>query len=604
MDSPPRTRESGTSSFRTGASTQLTIEGTWDESIPLHQIHQGIVDYLVTKLDNMKQKYKDAKNESSRPRIMNKLIKYRMQYQKYVCVTQDVLGNCDNFLKTRRDTPESRIAFIRNVQEYFTHAKDFVKLDMNMKKINPKLLQQVSPSNRDSPNTFKHKRELWKTLNDIIEKENGHCISNTGIGKTFRSRYIQQSQFNFYKFPDTWITLLPNIIREVLYNLGLPEERWLVVILYIYSKHCNAMYIHQGYCSACLYPIINPRDVQQNGGKLYCHSCHKEIDWTYYINQRTLKNFFSTFHRLEIEKLQDTLSTELYRRSDEWDISKGCFEPLLVEYFGDVSPPSDEDLETEVDVPNSEEEDEDNLETEEEPKPEKPKATPSKPRPTKRTTKKESVKKRLQYVFPDYKTTMEEVKKRLMDLFKGEEPDLSDVKTLKETYNAYLTEIYNFEGVDVPRLPKGLLISVDKYVTHHFMAPPKDQVLTMELTDKGTKPGTSRKMIYEALEELNYSAFLPHVSFIANKLWGYEFPNFDGKRLNIIVDCIVQRQVFSKLSSIYGRRSNLNQQLVLMRITEKYGYKWNEEDFKIFFTEGTKNRQLEILKEVMGVMYA
>jgi hypothetical protein len=111
-------------------------------------------------------------------------------------------------------------------------------------------------------------------------------------------------------------------------------------------------------------------------------------------------------------------------------------------------------------------------------------------------------------------------------------------------------------------------------------------------------------MIYEALEELNYSVFLPHVSFIANKLWGYEFPNFDGKRLNIIVDCIVQRQVFSKLSSIYGRRSNLNQQLVLMRITDKYGYKWNEEDFKIFFTEGTKNRQLEILKEVMGVMYA
>jgi hypothetical protein len=188
---------------------------------------------------------------------------------------------------------------------------------------------------------------------------------------------------------------------------------------------------------------------------------------------------------LEIEKLQDTLTTELYRRSDEWDISKGCFEPLLIEYFGDVSPPSDEDLETEVDVQNSE--DDEDLESEEEPKPEKPKPTPpAKPRAIKRTTKNESVKKRLQYVFPDYKTTMEEVKKRLMDLFKGEEPDLSDVKTLKETYNAYLTEIYNFEGVDVPRLPKGLLISVDKYVTHHFMAPPKDQVLTMELTVKGT----------------------------------------------------------------------------------------------------------------------
>lgn len=592
MNSPPKTRESGTSSFRTGASTQLTIEGTWDESIPLRQIHEGIVDYLLTKLDNMKQKYKEVKNETSRPRIMKKMIKYRMQYQKYICMTQEILSNCDDFLKTRRDTPESRIAFIRNVQEYFNHAKDFVKLDMNMKKINPKLLQQVSPSNKDSPNTFKHKRDLWKTLSAIIEKENGHCISNTGIGKAFRSRYIQQSLFDFYKFPESWIGLLPTVLREVLSGIGLPEERWLVVIMYIYSKHCNTFYIHQGYCSACLYPIINARDVQQHGGKLYCHSCHKEIDWTYYINQRTLKTFFSTFHKLEIEKLQDGLSNELFRHSDHWDISKGCFEPLLFEYFDETSPPSDEDIDTEEEM------------EEKDIKVEKPKTVPpSVSKNVKKNTKKESVKKRLQYIFPDYKTTIDEVKKRLTDLFKGEEPDLSDVKTLKETYNAYLSEIYNFEGVEIPRLPKGLLTSVDKYVTHHFMIPPREQVLAMGLTEKGTKPGTSRKMIYEALEELNYSSYTSHVSFIANKLWGYEFPNLDGKRLNIIVDCIVQRQVFSKLSSIYGRRSNLNQQLVLMRITEKYGYKWNEEDFKIFFTEGTKNRQLEILKEVMGVMY-
>lgn len=596
------------SSIITGDSTQINLEGQWDESIPLESIHEGIVEYLVTKLERLKATYKGLKMKSRNPSfrnredlVMKKIVTARLNYQRYMAVTKDILSRCNEFMNTRRDTPESRIAFIRNAQDYFQQARDFVKMDITFKKLSPSLIRYIEPKTGDSPEVYARKRELCKTMIGILGKEKTNQFTN-GVGKLFRSRYLQQSKLFNKGFPEQWINSLPVSLKTILKGVS-EEERWPRTLIFLFSNYCSRNYVHQGFCPGCYHPIINEvahDEHVSSGGKLFCRACGKEIEWTYYINPRTIRILFSKFHTEEIEKMKLNVES-IIGKEIETDEERG-FDDILDLYIS-------HDYEEEgMDGETLEHENEEWCCSQEKKRVQREKKT-DEPRTTspgsgRGRPRSESPRK----VSEEYKTisfgdVIERVREKIFEIY-GEEPKHSLERRLKIVYQTFRMELQTLEGFvdEEDKYPRAFLSKIENYVRYHFKLPPKEEVRLLPLCEKGGREGTNRGMIISALTELKFSKYLNYVTLICEKLWNYQKPDFSRHRDDIIYECVLQKEIFTRLSYKYGRKSNLNQQLILLFILQRYGYMWTEEDFKIKFHEDTKTKQLGIMKEIFSVI--
>lgn len=581
----------GSSSVLTGDSLQMAIEGQWDETVSLTEIHQGIVQYLTLKLEKLKHKYINLKfaDETKKERMMKKIVAARVSYQRYMNVTKDVLKNCEEFMRVRRDTPGSRLAFIRHAQDYFSQAREFIKMDITLKKLSPALLNYVQPKTTDSPNTYRRKRDMCKAMSLVIQNDKG-SLSVNGPGKTFRARYAQQNKFINQGFPDSWIQYFPTILQKSLDGVTQPLDRWLVTIMYSFSKHCSEKFIQHGYCSGCCFPIINQRNEGMVGGKLYCHACRKEIEWTYYMSPRTICIIIHSFHPSEIQRYKEAITKNIYGDSNE------CyFEDVLDEYifntssYIDLKPaPKPHALTRTHETTSGDDDSETELPAVEEIKQTSPASSTS----SSDTSLDE---------IPVFNKVLKAANELMSKIF-NDGNNVVDLKNAKETYQMYKSELIAFEGKEEDNIPRGLLPKIERYITHYYKLPSKDDIRKLGFNEKGEREGTSRKMIYDALNELSQNKYCYLVSKIASKLWGSQHPNFRGKYLDILRDCVVQKEIFNRMSNVYGRKSNLNQRLILMFVSQRNGYKWTEEDFRVNFSPSTITKQLEILKELFEII--
>lgn len=585
------------SSVITGDSTQLKLEGQWDETISLDDINKCIIEHLHDKLVRLKSRYAKLKAINDHDRVEHlekKIVAARINYQRYVNVTKDVIQRCNDFVRIRRDTPGTRIAFIRNVQGYFSQAKEFIKLDISLKKISPTLFTYIQPRTTDSPNTFKRKRELCRVMTNIINNDKG-CLINSGVGKIFRSRYAQQTKFIHSEFPDSWLQYLPIVLRNSLKNIPEHDKRWAITILYVLSKHCTVNYLQQGYCPSCLFPIINQRSQGTVGGKLYCPGCKKEIEWTYYMNPRTICIILSGFHLTEIDSMISDLKANILRDPENFipnNIQDNFFEDILDEYMKNTSeyigskPLKIPDPSITVDKKTKHESTNDNDS-------DSLSCSDNESSTSCQTSDEE-------YVFPSLTLVTERVMNCIKHIY-GEAKYL-DNKTIKDMYNMYKEDIQNFEGVCNEAIPRGLIPKVERYVKHYFKLPPKEEIRKREFNAKGDRVGTNRKMIYDALGDLTMTKYYCLVTVIANKLWGSKIPSIAPNHLSVIVDCIVQKEVFNRMT-FHGRKANLNQKLILMYILKRHGYAWDEEDFNVTYNRTTISKHLDILRDIFTVIY-
>jgi hypothetical protein len=589
----------GNSSVMTGDSLQMALEGQWDENISIDEIHQGIMSYLANKLEDLKSKYIQLKfaDRNKQERVMKKVVSARIRYQKYINVTKDVLRNCNEFLRVRKDTPGSRIAFIRNVQEYLSQAKEFVKMDITLKKISPTLLNHIQPSTHDTPEMYSRKRDMRKAMSMVLQNDK-NCLTTNGLGKMFRSRYAQQNRFIHHKFPDIWIQYFPVVLRNALKGVTSSERRWLITIIYIFSKHCSSNYIQQGYCSSCLFPIIQQRTQGVVAGKLYCLSCKKEIDWTYFMNPRTICLIFSGFHNEEIEESKqrviDSVLEDKHNPHDE--TSEPLFEEILQQYINVRM-----DFEDSIPKPI--------LQTVELPVEERVQQVVE-PEPSinvnieidkfNKMIHAEDTMYPDEYSIPSFSTVIVHVMETMNKIY-GKE-SIIDLKLAKESYATFRSEILSFEGKNQTQVPRGLIPKIERYVCHYYKLAGKDEIKKLPLTEKGDRTGTSRKMIYDALSDLSLTKYSHMVSKISHKLWGSQLPNMKDHYLEILHDCVLQREVFNRLSSTYGRKTNIGQKVILMYISKRYGYKWDEDDFRVSFSQNTLTKHLEILKEIFSII--
>jgi hypothetical protein len=582
----------GNSSAITGDSLQLALEGQWDENISIEELHREIMGYLMKNLEGLKNKYIQLKvsHPKRQERIMKKVVAARIKYQRYMNVTKDVLHNCNEFMKVRKDTPGSRLAFIRNVQDYLAQAKEFVKMDISLKKISPSLLSYIQPSPYDTPELFAKKREMRKAMSLVLQNDK-NCITTNGLGKQFRSRYAQQHCFVHKDFPDGWIPHFPTVLRNSLKGKNSSDKRWLITIMYLFSKHCSVNYIQQGYCSSCFFPIIHNKNQGLGTGKLFCLSCKKEIDWTYYMNPRTICLIMSGFHKMEIEECRQLL-IECIREDPE------LFDSGSMEFFEDNLDSYIENrlnYETESSTKGMFSSSTTVVENEEATEDVQPEVTR-----TENSQPPDELPQEDEESFPSFNSVAAVVTDTLRGMY-GVEATM-DIKSAKESYSLYRSEILSFEGKTDDVVPRGLIPKIERYVCHHYKLPNKDDIRKLPLTEKGDRENTSRKMIYDALIELSLGKHSHLVSKISQKLWGSQLPCMKEHYTQIIHDCILQKEVFNRLSSYYGRKSNISQRVILMYISQRYGYRWDVDDFHISFSSVTLKKHIDILKEIFSII--
>ena len=98
----------------------------------------------------------------------------------------------------------------------------------------------------------------------------------------------------------------------------------------------------------------------------------------------------------------------------------------------------------------------------------------------------------------------------------------------------------------------------------------------------GKKEGTSRKLLWSALEKLGFSQYYDEVSYIANIYWGWELPDLTRYKDQLIRDYQMTQGVWNLIKSDYKRSASLGTQFRLYVQLKAVGYpRATRDDFKI-----------------------
>lgn len=551
------------SSSCTGASTHMEVEGTWDENIPLDQIHNSIIEYLTEKLETLRARYIQAKADK-KEHVMGKIVKYRMAYQKFVHITKDILQKCESFLKNRRDTPGSRVAYISNVQQYISQAREFVKLDLKFKRISPSLLTHLEPSLGDTPEIYQRKRYIRNTISSILNNEKTTCLTSTGVGKSYRARCANQSLFISKGFNSKWIQILPSGVSEVISKLSSDEERWMAMLAFLFSKGCSDNFIHSGFCPLCIFPIIIPKEINGAGSStIYCPACFKEITWTYFINNSGIKDIFSKFHPREVSVILDSLCP---KDEEPGDYYQGIMREIYIRGVSsdEIPVPIDDSGEGSCSSSTN---------------PSQSSHRPPSPQNI------QVVRQRIDQEQPKFKQAFAIILDKLEKIYGSDKPTI-DRKSVKDSYEQFASELYNIEGGYVIKVPRGFFPALKRYMDYYH----------------SSENRITRKMINDALISLGYDEYTKHISYIAHKMYNRPYPDFSSKRTNILIECVLMKIMFGVMSGKGNKRVHVSNYYIIHNVLENNGFEWSEDSFRI--SENTKKKQESIMKDICRTIYS
>jgi len=158
--------------------------------------------------------------------------------------------------------------------------------------------------------------------------------------------------------------------------------------------------------------------------------------------------------------------------------------------------------------------------------------------------------------------------------------DIEYGKTIDDDVINFSKVLDKFEGKNDINLENNFFQKLDDYFISKGM---KKGVYykTLPLTKGGKKEGTSKKMLFDALEHLNFSQYYDETNYIAYVYWGWELPNISGIRDRIIKDYQNTQKVWNRIKHKYKRSASLGTQYRLFAHLKSVGYDCNKEDFKI-----------------------
>jgi putative IMPACT (imprinted ancient) family translation regulator len=173
--------------------------------------------------------------------------------------------------------------------------------------------------------------------------------------------------------------------------------------------------------------------------------------------------------------------------------------------------------------------------------------------------------------------------------------DVDSLKEMKRMINKpknykskeiFIKIMNKFQGKDCI-VDQNLYEKINDYCIRYAL-PTRESVKNLELDEYGGKNGTSKKMMYNILKNIEEKEEYQNISVICSEYWGWELPDISCYENSLLSDYDEIERVLS------GRK--MNSQYRLFRQLKKLGYKCKEDNFKIVTTDGVLE-ELEILWE-------
>ena len=152
---------------------------------------------------------------------------------------------------------------------------------------------------------------------------------------------------------------------------------------------------------------------------------------------------------------------------------------------------------------------------------------------------------------------------------------------LDEDTNNFIKILDKFEGKTTLILDKSFFQMLDDYFLD-IGGVKGEEIKKLPLNSKGKKDGTSRKMLWNALEKIGYSQYYDETSYIANLYWGWSLPDLKNYKDQILRDYQSTQNSWNLIKTEYKRTASLGTQYRLYVHLLAAGYPHCEkEDFKI-----------------------
>jgi len=162
--------------------------------------------------------------------------------------------------------------------------------------------------------------------------------------------------------------------------------------------------------------------------------------------------------------------------------------------------------------------------------------------------------------------------------------------------------LLRYQGKQITKPGKDLYMKLDEYFIMRGL-PSMKQYNEMNLLPDGTKPGTNREMIYEALSNIGCSGYYDDINLICSIFFGWNLPDISHLEEEIMRDYDEFQAVYEQLPDREGRKSSLNSQWKLYILLKRRNWPCKFKDFKIPSTisilEYHKNKTREIY-QILG----
>lgn len=162
--------------------------------------------------------------------------------------------------------------------------------------------------------------------------------------------------------------------------------------------------------------------------------------------------------------------------------------------------------------------------------------------------------------------------------------------------------LLRYQGKQITKPGRDLYMKLDEYFIMRGL-PSSQQYKAMPLLSDGTKYGTSKEMIYEALSNIGCSGYYDDINLICSVFFGWALPDISHLEEDIMKDYDEFQNVYEQLPDREGRKSSLNSQWKLYILLKRRNWPCKFRDFKIPSTisilEYHRNKTREIY-EILG----
>jgi len=164
--------------------------------------------------------------------------------------------------------------------------------------------------------------------------------------------------------------------------------------------------------------------------------------------------------------------------------------------------------------------------------------------------------------------------------FYSDSSRLNNSKNNYEDRANFVKVLMRFQGKQINKPGKELYERLNEYFLERGLKS-SEEYNAMPLLQDGTKEGTSREMMFEALSNIGCSGHYDDINLICSIFFGWELPNISHLEDAIMQDYDDFQKVYENLPDLEGRKSSLNSQWKLFILLLRRGYPCKSKDFKI-----------------------